>query len=84
MWLQWVIIFGITLSWKISVHCATAAGVAMWLWWLTGTPLPLLVGVPLIAWSRVHLGRHTLAQTIAGSMLGCGLFLLVFALVGWR
>lgn len=67
---QAVKIFVITLRWKISVHCAAAAGAATVAWSLTGTPLPLLVGVPLIAWSRVRLRRHTLAQTIAGALLG--------------
>jgi membrane-associated phospholipid phosphatase len=77
LWLQMVVIFGITLCWKISVHCATAAGVATWIWALMGTPLPLLLGVPIIAWSRVRLRRHTLVQTMAGSLLGFGLFAVV-------
>ncbi len=31
---------------------------------------------------RIHLGRHTLAQTIAGALLGCGMFIAMFALRG--
>lgn len=72
---QTTLIFGITLRWKISVHSAAAAGVATLAWSLIGTLLPLLIGVPLIAWSRVRLGRHTLAQTIAGTLLGLTIFL---------
>jgi membrane-associated phospholipid phosphatase len=84
LWLQMAVIFGITLRWKISVHCATAAGVATLVWALLGTPLPLLVGVPVIAWSRVRLRRHTLAQTVAGSLLGFGLFAIAIFLVYGR
>jgi membrane-associated phospholipid phosphatase len=80
LWVQTVVIFGVTLWWKISVHCTTAAGVATLAWLLMGTPLPLLVGVPLIAWSRVRLRRHTLAQTTAGTMLGLVIFLGTFLL----
>ena len=84
LFLQTAVILGITLYWKISVHCAAAAGVATWVWSLGGTPLPLLIGVPVIAWSRVRLGRHTLAQTIAGALLGIASFASVLSLVrGW-
>lgn len=75
VWLQSVAIFGITTRWKISVHSATAAGTTMLVWYLFGTPLPFLIGVPMIAWSRVRLRRHTLAQTIAGTILGLSAFL---------
>jgi membrane-associated phospholipid phosphatase len=68
--LQMVIVMGITLRWKISMHSTAAAGAAAVVWSLVGTPLPLLIGVPLIAWSRVRLRRHTLSQTVAGAALG--------------
>jgi membrane-associated phospholipid phosphatase len=74
LWLQTVVIFGITLWWKISVHSAAAAGIATLVWSLAGTSLPLLIGVPIIAWSRVRLRRHTVAQTIAGAALGFATF----------
>jgi membrane-associated phospholipid phosphatase len=80
LWLQMLVICIITLHWKISVHCATAAGVATVLWMFLGASLPLLLGVPLIAWSRVRLRRHTLAQTIAGSVLGTAVFYTAIAL----
>jgi hypothetical protein len=83
LWSQMVVIFCITLRWKISVHCATAAGVATVACALLGTPLPLL-GIPIIAWSRVRLRRHTLAQTVAGSLLGFGLFAITLSLVYGR
>ena len=61
----------ITTAWKISIHCAVAAG--------SVTILTLLFGswvvfgyalVALTAWSRVALRDHTTAQVVAGSLLG--------------
>jgi membrane-associated phospholipid phosphatase len=80
LWLQMVIIFGITFRWKISVHSAAAAGVATLIWSMAGTTLPLLIGVPIIAWSRVRLQRHTVAQTIAGAVLGLAIFVPALSL----
>jgi membrane-associated phospholipid phosphatase len=31
---------------------------------------PMMLSVPLVAWARVRLRRHTLAQTLAGAALG--------------
>jgi membrane-associated phospholipid phosphatase len=81
---QTVVVVAITLYWKISVHCTAAAGAATVIWFLLGTPFPLLIGVPLIAWSRVRLGRHTLAQTIAGTLLGLTIFVVGFSLMHFR
>lgn len=61
----------ITLWWKISVHAAIAAGAATVLLLVFGTALlaawPL---VAVVAWSRVQVGDHTLAQVLAGVALG--------------
>jgi membrane-associated phospholipid phosphatase len=78
LWLQSLIIFAITLRWKISVHSATATGAAAMIWFLTGALLPLVVGVPIIAWSRVRLRRHTVAQTIAGALVSLLVFVAAF------
>jgi len=72
--LQACVIFAITLRWKISVHCATAAGVGVFIWAVSGAVLPLVVGVPAMAWSRLRLDRHTLAQAVAGAALGGAVF----------
>ena len=74
MWLQMALMFVITLRWKISMHSAVAAGVATVVSCMAGTVAPLLIGVPLIAWSRILLRRHTPAQTVAGAILGLTLF----------
>jgi len=82
---QMATIFVITLHWKISVHCSAAAGAATVVLLVAGTPLPLLLGVPLVAWSRIRLRHHTLAQTIAGSLLGAAVFALAICLPSsWR
>ena len=68
----------ITCFWKISLHTTAAASVVTLLYLFAGTPaLPLLGLVPLVAWSRVRLRRHTLAQTVAGALLGAGVVLSV-------
>lgn len=71
---QLVLIFLITLQWKISVHSAASAGLAVlgWAVW-PETAVFLVPLIPFVAWSRVYLRRHTLAQTIAGTLLGAGI-----------
>lgn len=61
----------ITMYWKISLHCTAATILSELAFVLFGaSAAPLTVSIPLIAWSRVHLERHTVAQTIAGIFLG--------------
>jgi membrane-associated phospholipid phosphatase len=68
---QWLVVFLITLRWKIRVHTTSAAGVTMLILHVFGlAAAPLVISIPLIAWSRVKLRRHTLGQTIAGALLG--------------
>ncbi|MDH6578315.1 hypothetical protein [Kitasatospora sp. MAP5-34] len=61
----------ITVWWKVSVHTAVASGavaclaIALGPWWLLTYPL-----VAAIAWSRVVLRDHTLAQTVVGAVVG--------------
>ncbi|MFF4902312.1 hypothetical protein [Streptomyces sp. NPDC001068] len=67
-------------KWKISVHTAVAGG-ALAMLALTWGPLvwlayPLLA---ILAWSRISLRDHTLAQTIAGAAAGTITAGLVFA-----
>ncbi len=69
--IQLLLILAITQRWKISGHCTAAASLAAYAIALYGTDLtPLALLVPLIAWSRIKLNRHSLAQTIAGTLLG--------------
>ena len=77
---QALLFLGVTLRWKISAHCAGCTGLAVVCWWLYGAgALALFALVPLVAWSRVFLRRHTLGQTVAGTAAGCALWLLALA-----
>lgn len=73
----------VTLVWKISLHTGVfASGVTFaallwgenWLW-----PAALL---PLIAWSRLKLKKHTPAQVVVGAILGPAILLILFNLLG--
>lgn len=83
LFLQTLLLFAITLAWQISIHTATVAGLATFAVLAFGPRaafvLPL---VPLVAWSRVYLGRHTVSQVMAGGSLGCLCFLVLYALRG--
>ena len=61
----------ITLRWKISGHCTAVAGLVVLALALFGENLlPSTLLIPLVAWSRIRLKRHTPAQTVAGSFMG--------------
>ncbi len=73
----------ITLRWKISIHAGGAAGAATVLALLYGAQaLPLMLGVALIGWSRVVLGKHTWPQVLVGAALSALITLVVFG-IGW-
>lgn len=66
-----LVVAGLSRRWKVSVHAAAVAGalavsgledpvVAAW-----AAPALLLVG-----WARVRGGRHTVAQVLAGALVG--------------
>jgi membrane-associated phospholipid phosphatase len=79
--LQWLTLCLITLRWKISVHAASIAGTTLFLVWGFGlAATPVAVAVPLVAWSRVKLRRHTPAQVAAGVLLGCIAFSIALLL----
>jgi len=70
-YLQLFLIFIVTLHWKISVHTTAAASFTVLMCSLAGaTALPLVGLILLVAWARMRLKRHTLAQTVAGALLG--------------
>jgi membrane-associated phospholipid phosphatase len=70
-YLQLFLLFSITLRWKISVHTTAAASFTVLMCCLAGaTALPLVGLILLVAWARMRLKRHSLAQAIAGALLG--------------
>jgi membrane-associated phospholipid phosphatase len=75
----------ITKFWKISTHALGVTAPLIVLLYMYGLqPLPFLLIVPLVGWSRVWLRAHTVWQVIAGTGLGAVsvlFFLRVFRLV---
>jgi hypothetical protein len=75
----------VTLRWKISGHGAAIGSLAVFLFGLFGSAaLPAFAVVPLVAWARLRMNRHDLAQTVAGSLVGIVFMLLVIYLVSIR
>ena len=60
----------ITPLWKISFHTSVATSCIIVLMLLVNLNLVwLFLLLPLIAWARVYRARHTLLQTVAGTLL---------------
>jgi membrane-associated phospholipid phosphatase len=72
----------VTTMWKISIHCAVASGSVVILA-LSFGPLvwPAYALVVLLGWSRVALREHTVAQVIAGSVLGAASAAVAYAVL---
>ena len=76
------VLAAITTVWKISIHCAVAAGSVTILTLLLGPWLiPAYLLVALTGWSRVVLKDHTAAQVIAGSLLGAAAAVVTYAVI---
>jgi membrane-associated phospholipid phosphatase len=72
-----------TLWWKISIHASSLGGAATILTALYGgIMLPTFALLILVSWSRVVLGRHTVLQVIAGSLMSVVLTLLILKIRG--
>jgi membrane-associated phospholipid phosphatase len=80
---QTLLLFLITLSWKVSVHTATTASLITFACLALGPAAAFFAWlVPLVAWARIYLRRHTVAQTLVGACVGTSCFLVLFALHG--
>ena len=73
----------INLFWKISVHTAFVAASVTVLTILYG-PIGALTGVllPPIAWARIEMEHHSVAQVMAGALLAALIVVVVFYLFG--
>lgn len=72
----------ITRWWKVSIHTAVVSGVISVLMLTYGAAI--IAAVPLVAltgWSRVALGDHTAAQTVAGALVGAVAATAVFGVL---
>ncbi len=83
MYFFWLLgFFLITLKTKISGHISVltlASGQIIW--WFGPALTPVLVSIPLVAWSRVVLKRHTLVEVIGGFLYSL-IFLIFIHYVG--
>jgi membrane-associated phospholipid phosphatase len=77
-----LVFFLINLRWKISGHTMGIAVPTTVLTFVFG-PWGLLCGLllPPVAWSRVYLKKHTIAQALAGALVGFALTALVLWLL---
>ncbi|MFY1587603.1 phosphatase PAP2 family protein [Micromonospora sp. WMMD734] len=75
-----VVAVSVSHLWKMSIHSAVAAGTLVVLV-LTFGPrlLPAVALLGLVGWSRVRLRDHTVAQVVAGGLVGALVAGLVFA-----
>lgn len=75
-------VLAVTRWWKVSIHCAVAAGLLAVLvttygpWWLLGLP-----AIAAVAWSRVVLDDHTALQATVGAALGGAVAATIFPLL---
>ena len=78
------VLAAITAVWKISIHCAVASGsVAILALSFGPLVLPGYALVALLGWSRVAVQDHSVAQVVAGSVLGAGAAAVAYALLAW-
>ena len=78
-----VVFMCVNLLWKISLHTAFVTASVTVLIILYGSIAAVtVVLVPLIAWSRIELKHHSLAQVIAGALLAALIVVVVFYLFG--
>ncbi|WP_395400059.1 phosphatase PAP2 family protein [Arthrobacter sp. UC242_113] len=68
-----VVLAVISLFWKISGHAGAIALTTVIAVLILGVPwIPLLLLIPAVGWSRVVLRAHTVAQVVAGALVGGG------------
>lgn len=70
----------VTLFWKQSGHTGIAAFVLGVLYeWFGGVVIPFFLLVPLLAWTRIVLDKHTPAQTLGGIVYSILILMLLRA-----
>ncbi len=77
-----IILMGVNLFWKVSVHCAGVTGPIFSLIFVFGiTALPLSLIVGLVGWSRIKLKNHTFAQTLVGTLISLTVGLVEYSML---
>lgn len=78
-----ILMFFVTLFWKISAHSVAAGGLCVLMAsLLSESAIPFTILIPIIAWSRVKLSRHTVSQTLTGVVFGIITFGLPLYITG--
>ena len=78
-----VVFMCINFLWKISLHTALiTASVAILIILYGSIAAITVVLIPLIAWARIELKHHSLAQVITGALLAALIVVVVFYLFG--
>lgn len=73
------VFMGINFWWKISVHTASMAATVTFLIILYGTAAAVSsVLLLLVAWSRLELAHHSVAQVTSGALLASLIVIIVF------
>jgi len=72
-------VLAVSLFWKISIHAVGVSGPAVAMTYVFGSiGIVLMLMIPMVMWSRVHLKKHTVAQVIAGASSALTITTLVF------
>ena len=77
-----IVISFINTEIKASIHVATISAVLTALSIMQGgVNLPILSLIPIIAWARMKIHRHTLSETVVGGVTGCLLTVLIYVIM---
>ncbi|MGD0779814.1 MAG: hypothetical protein ABR954_03410 [Dehalococcoidales bacterium] len=78
-----VVFTGINHYWKISLHMAFAAGAVTIVSLVYGmAAVWAVIFLPLVAWARIELKQHSIAQVITGAVLAAAIVAAIFGAFG--
>ncbi|OGO21950.1 MAG: hypothetical protein A2144_11725 [Chloroflexi bacterium RBG_16_50_9] len=78
-----LVFMSINLVWKISLHTAFVAASVTILSIVFGAEGALMVVlIPLVAWARIELEHHSVAQVVTGALLAALIVFFVFHIFG--
>ncbi|OGH37496.1 MAG: hypothetical protein A3B44_02795 [Candidatus Levybacteria bacterium RIFCSPLOWO2_01_FULL_38_21] len=77
-----VLVISVVNNWiKVSIHTATVSAFTLSLVILFGYNfLPILILIPVMAWARVKIKKHTILEAISGGFLGIILTIIVYTI----
>lgn len=66
---------------KASIHVATNTAIILTFILVYEAPIYLLLLIPIIAWARIQIKRHTFRETIVGAVLGSSVTGIMYLLL---